>query len=387
LTRISSGLANAGATFQEPFVQPFPTPASFPLFSAYSPTTNLGINALSPDFRPAMVQQFSLTAQAELHQGWLLEIGYVGSNGVHLQRFRSLNQALSASPNHPVNGQTSNTLANIGRRVPVPGIRPDALREMESEGSSWYDGLELSLTKRLGHGLQFLASYTFSKTLDTDGSEINGISAGNTLPLGDQNTSSQRWGRSSIDRPHRFVFSTTWALPSPQSGLQHTFFGGWDAAAVVTIQSGTALTLAYTNANNVFGISEDRAQLSGKCTKSQLVTTGPVDAKLNNYFDRSCFTTPPVIGADGIGTAFGNSGTGNVDGPGQTNVDLALSKILAIDWPRERSSLQFRAEFFNALNHPQFANPDTNFSSPTFGIISNTAVNPRVIQLALRLSL
>jgi hypothetical protein len=68
-------------------------------------------------------------------------------------------------------------------------------------------------------------------------------------------------------------------------------------------------------------------------------------------------------------------------------VDLALSKILAIDWPRERSSLQFRAEFFNALNHPQFANPDTNFSSPTFGIISNTAVNPRVIQLALRLSL
>jgi hypothetical protein len=386
LTRISNGLANAGATFQEPFAQPFPTPASFPLFSPYSPTTNLGINALAPDFRPAMVQQFSLSTQAELHQGWLLEIGYVGSRGDHLQRFRSLNQALSASPSQPVNGQTSNTLANIRLRVPVPGIRPDALREMESEGSSWYNGFEMSLTKRLGHGLQFLASYTFSKTLDTDGSEINGTSAGNTLPLGDQNSPSQRWGRSSIDRPHRFVFSTTWTLPGPQSGLQHTLFGGWETAAVLTIQSGTALTIAYTNANNVFGISEDRAQLSGECTNGQLATAGSVGSKLNNYFDRSCFTTPLVIGADGIGTAFGNSGTGIVDGPGQANVDLALSKIFGINWPRERSNLQFRAEFFNALNHPQFANPDTNFSSPTFGVISNTAVNPRVIQLALRFS-
>ena len=102
----------------------------------------------------------------------------MGARGTHLQRFRSLNQALDASPSHPINGVTSNTLANIGSRVPIPGIRPDSLREMESEGSSWYNGLEVSLTKRLGHGLQFLASYTFSKTLDTDGADINSTSAG-----------------------------------------------------------------------------------------------------------------------------------------------------------------------------------------------------------------
>jgi hypothetical protein len=346
----------------------------------------LGINSLSPNFRPALIQQYSLTTQAELHQGWLLEIGYFGSKGDHLQRFRSLNQALSASPDHPVNGQIANTLANVGLRVPIPGIRPDALREMEAEGSSWYNALEVTLTKRLGHGLQFLASYTFSKTLDTDGSEINGTSAGNTLPLGDQNSPSERWGRSSIDRPQRFVFSTTWGLPSPQSGWQRTFFGAWDLAGVVTIQSGSALTIAYTNANNAFGISEDRAQLSGACSKSQLVTGGPIGSKLNKYFDPSCFTTPPVIGADGIATAFGNSGTGIVNGPGQPNVDLALSKTFAIKWPIESGSLLFRAEFFNALNHPQFANPDTNFSSATFGVISSTTVSPRVIQLALRYS-
>jgi hypothetical protein len=157
-------------------------------------------------------------------------------------------------------------------------------------------------------------------------------------------------------------------------------------ATVATIQSGSALTIAYTNANNVFGISEDRADLTGNCTKSQLVTGGPISSKLNNYFNKSCFTTPPVIGADGVGTAFGDSGTGIVNGPGQANLDLALTKVFAVPWPRENSTVEFRAEFFNAFNHPQFANPDSNFSSPTFGLISSTAVNPRVGQLALRLS-
>ena len=141
---------------------------------------------------------------------------------------------------------------------------------------------------------------------------------------------------------------------------------------------------ADTNANNVFGISEDRAELTGNCTKNQLVTGGSLGSKLNNYFNVSCFTTPPVIGADGIGTAFGNSVTGIVNGPGQANVDLSLSKNIPIKWPNEGTSLQFRTELFNALNHPQFANPDTNFTSPAFGVISSTAVNPRVIQLALR---
>jgi hypothetical protein len=160
--------------------------------------------------------------------------------------------------------------------------------------------------------------------------------------------------------------------------------GGWSLAAIATIQSGSALTIAETNSTNVFGISEDRAQLSSQCSKSQLVKGGAVESKLNGYFNASCFTTPPIIGADGIGTAFGNSATGIVDGPGQANLDFALSKTVMVNWPIEKSSFQFRAEFFNTLNHPQFANPDTNFASPTFGVISSTAVNARVGQLALR---
>jgi hypothetical protein len=384
LSRDSTGLANAGATFEAPFAQPFPTPTSFPMFVPYSSTARSAVKTLAPNFRPAMVQQFSLNTQAEVHQGWLLEIGYVGARGTHLQRYRSLNQALDASPNNPINGVMSNTLANMGSRVPVPGIPPDSLREMESEGSSWYNGLEASLTKRLGHGLQFLASYTVSKTLDTDGASINGTSAGNTLTLGDQDSPSQRWGRASFDRPHRFVFSTTWTLPNPPRGVSRAVLGDWSIAAIATIQSGSALTIAATDPTNVFGISQDRAQLSGACSKNQLVKSGTVESKLSRYFNVSCFASSPVTGADGIGTAFGNSATGIVDGPGQANLDLSFLKTVALNWPIEKSSLQFRAEFYNALNHPQFANPDTNFTSPTFGVISSTAVNARVGQLALK---
>ena len=379
--RLITGMANANATFQAPFQQPFPTPESFPSFVAYSPTTNTTIYGVAPGFQASVIQQYSLNLQTEIHSGWLLEVGYVGTHGTHLVRQRSLNQALSASTNSPVRGVTTNTVANISFRVPILGIPPDSLQLMESEGSSWYNGLEASITKRVSRGLQFLSSYTFSKILDTDGADTNSTSSGNGLTLGDQNSPRQRWGRASFDRRQRFVLSTIWTLPAPSGGWQKMVLGGWDVAAVATIQSGTALTISNTNANNLFGISEDRAQLSGKCSKSQLIKSGSAQSKLGGYFNRSCFISPLIIGADGIGTAFGNSSTGIIDGPGQGSIDFALSKTISV---YESSRLQFRAEFFNALNHPQFANPDTNFASPTFGLISSTAVNPRVGQLALK---
>jgi Carboxypeptidase regulatory-like domain/TonB dependent receptor len=384
--RLNAGTTNAQATFQEPFPQPFPTPESFPMFPAYSPTTTTTIYSVSPGFRPAMVQQFSLNVQAELHEGYMLEVGYVGTHGTHLVRQRSLNQALSASTGDPIRGVTDNTLANVSLRVPILGVPPDSLLEMESEGSSWYNALEMSLIRRLSHGFQFLASYTFSKILDTDGANINSTSSGNALTLGDQNSPRQRWGRASFDRTQRFIFSTTWNLPGPSRGVPRAVLGDWSLDAIATIQSGNALTIAETNPTNVFGISQDRAQLSGTCSKNQLVRGGSVESKLNGYFNASCFTTQPVNGADGIGTAFGDSTTGIVDGPGQANLDLALSKSVIFNWHHEQTNLQFRAEFYNALNHPQFGNPDSNFTSPGFGVITNTAVNARVAQLVLRLA-
>jgi hypothetical protein len=279
----------------------------------------------------------------------------------------------------------SNTLANIGQRVPVQGVPADSLEMIASDGTSWYNGLEFSVSKHLSNGFEMLASYTFSKTLDSDGSNINGISAGNTLPLGNQDFAAQRWGRASFDRTHRFIFSTIYVLPSPSTGLARAFFGGWSTSGVMTWQSGTALTIAYHNLTNVFGISEDRAELASGCDKSNLVRGGSITSKLDGYFNTACFTTPPVIGADGIGTAFGDSGTGIVDGPGQFNIDAAMMRRFLLRWPKEGSQLQIRAEAFNVLNHPQFSNPNTTYGSSSFGIISSTSVNPRVGQLALKL--
>ncbi len=383
--RLGIGASNANSTFNHPFPEPFPTPDQFPIFPAYSPKSSITINAVSPGFRPSFVQQFGLNFQTELAKDWVLEVGYVGTRGTHLLRYRSPNQALSASPAHPIRGAVSNTVANINLRVPLQGIPPSGLDFIESAGASWYNGLEVSLNKQLGQGLQFLASYTFSKALDSDGSSVNGISAGNTLTKGDQNSVAQRWGRTSFDRTHRFILSGVYTFPFPAGRKTKALFGGWSTSGVVTLQSGSALTIAYNNSTNVFGISSDRAQLTPQCGRATLITPGSIESKLGNYFKASCFTTPPVIGADGIGTAFGNSATGVVVGPGQFNIDAGVMRSIRIPWPGDTGSLQFRAEFFNALNTPQFSNPNTTFASSAFGIISSTSVNPRVGQLAVKM--
>jgi hypothetical protein len=161
---------------------------------------------------------------------------------------------------------------------------------------------------------------------------------------------------------------------------------GWSIAAVGTIQSGDALSIFFANSKNVFGIQVDRAQVTDLCSSSgPFISPGSVPSKLNNYFRRACFTTPPVIGADGVGTDFGNSSTGIVDGPGQANLDFSVAKTIPLRWPEE-GRVQLRAEFFNVFNHPQFADPDNSFNSATFGVISSTSVNPRVGQLALKFS-
>jgi hypothetical protein len=91
---------------------------------------------------------------------------------------------------------------------------------------------------------------------------------------------------------------------------------------------------------------------------------------LHRFSLPSCLTTPPIIGVDGIETAFGDSATGVVDGPGPFDIDLSILRTVPISWPKECSRLEFRADFFNALNHRQFSNPNTNFGSFSFGISS-----------------
>jgi hypothetical protein len=381
VTRINVGTADASATLQNPFAPPPVLPA----FPAYSPTSSITSFGDAQEFRPGIINQYTLNLQTEIARDFLFEVGYVGTRSTHLLFQRSADQALDASPSNPVNGITENTIANIPLRQPIPGFPPDSMVQVESTGSAWYNGLDVSLTKRFSNGLQFLASYTYSKTLDTAGASVNLTAAGNAIITGNQNDPGERYGNTDYSRPQRFVFSYVYQFPghSSQEGFVGHLLGGWETAGVVTIQDGQWMSILGVNANNVFGISEDRASIVPGCT--HLATSGSVQSRLTDYFNASCFMTPAVISPDGIGTGFGDSGVGIVRGPSQQNFDVAIIKRTRISWPVEGDNLEFRAEMFNAFNTPQFANPDNSFTDgPSFGTITSTSVNPRIVQFALK---
>ena len=292
----SEPLANAGVevlasspTFTNPFAQPIPPVSAFPLWMPYSPNSSLSISAVAHNIRPSIVQQYSMNLQTAFAHDFLLEVGYVGTRGTHLFRELAPNQALLASPSDPIRGQTTNTLANIPLRVPIEGFGPTGIGNIDSEGASWYNALEVNITKRLSKGLQFLASYTFAKSLDTDGANVV-VTSDATITVGNQNNPKSRYGRSSFDRPQRLVLSYVYNFPGPKdtSTFVNKLVGGWAVSGVTTFQSGTAITLVSTNANNVFGITGDRAQLAAGCTNAQVFTHGSVNSKLSNYFNTAC---------------------------------------------------------------------------------------------------
>ncbi|HYR82523.1 MAG TPA: TonB-dependent receptor [Terriglobia bacterium] len=393
-TLTAQGTANAAATLANPFA---PLPPSFQdpskpqrsnfVFSLtpYSPTTNGRVDALEMNFRHPLVQQYSLNVQTEVVKDFLVEVGYVGSRSTHLTSGTSANQASLASPSNPIRGVTTNTVSNVPQRVRIQGFQAVGINYLDSSGIAWYNSLQTSVTKRMTRGLQFLMSYTWSKSLSTDaGKEYRGVRGG-TQP-GDQNNRKQRYGESELGRRQRLVFSYVYNLPkiSGDETVAGRILNGWSASGVVAVQTGSPLSILYTNANNVYGITDDRGQMAAGCTANDLYTTGPIQARLKGYFNKGCLTTPPVIGDDGRATDFGNTAVGLVHGPGQYNTDLSLTKKIPLG-SGETRRIEFRTEFFNLFNTPQFSNPEMNFSSSNFGRITSTSVNPRFLQFALKL--
>jgi hypothetical protein len=373
-----------GRTADDPFD---PVPA-FPDFTslAYSPSTAQAPQVFSPNYRPSVVQEYSTGLQTELAHDLLLEVGYNGARGTKLAEERAFNQAVDATVT-PIRGQTDNTLANLGLRLPFQGFSPGAI-ELQTEGASWYNALEVSLNKRFSHGLQLLAAYTWARSLTDASGSSTGIGQGANL-IGDQNNARARYGPDGFIRPNRFVVSYLYDIPGPKNRFSAAgrFLAGWGVSGVSTIQSGRRLTITTVDPTNAFGITGAGlnaipAQLASGCTPGQLVAPGSVSSKLSVYFNASCFTTPPVISADGA-TAFGNAGPGIVSGPGQVNFDFAFRKRTSLG-SSETRNLEFRAEFFNLFNHAQFGDPVTTFGLPSFGVINSTIVSPRVIQLALK---
>lgn len=385
------GPSNATATEAVPLPLNIP---SFPAFIPYSQNSQNFISVFAPNFRPPILQQYSLGFEAKLSDSMDLDVGYSGSRGLHLIRERSVNEADLVSPTNPGRGGiTTNTLANIPQRVPFEGWTASGLVQIESGGASWYNALLVSLNKRFSHGLRFQASYTFARDLTTDNETSTGPNGGTAV--GDQNNPASRYGPDEFIREHRFIINYSYDFPRLNSS--HAFvrqaLDGWTVAGVTTVQSGQRLSALYTNGANIYGITNDRASLSGTCTPGQYVNPGSVSSNIGGsktYINTKCFTTPAAINplppaGDGA-TGFGNSPVGLITGPGQLNFDFSLLKHFPVHWPRDTANLEFRSEFFNAFNHPQFGNPDNTFGSPTFGQITTTVVAPRVIQLALKLT-
>jgi hypothetical protein len=340
---------------------------------------------MSTHFTEPYTEEYNLNTQMQLARDYLFEVGYVGTRSVHVAGCAEFNQALLASPMAPVYGATNNSIDNVVQRAPYQGVAPGSYN-CASEYNSNYNSLQSSVTKRLSHGFQFLGSYTWSRNLD----ETSGSSGSEVFELwlltNDQRNPRGDYGLTDFDRTQRGVFSLTYTTPAfaTMPNLVRHAVTGWQASGILVAQSGTPITILDDNAGAVYGNYpfENRAQLSGTGRPS---TSGSLYSRvIGQYLNPAAFTSAPEApnGTSPADTDFGNSGVGLVRGPGQRNIDMALERTIPIV---ESQSLHFRAEFFNLTNSSNFANPNNTVSSgASFGIITATSNNPRIIQLALK---
>jgi hypothetical protein len=249
------------------------------------------------------------------------------------------------------------------------------------DGKSNYNSLQATVRKQFSHGLTMQASYTWSKDL--------GDLTANAGNSGDPTNLNQQYGPVGFSRPERFIINYSYDLPlGKHDGAVGYLLNGWQWAGVTTIQNGTPLTITDANGGTIYGVNTSRAQYCPGATVNSAITSGGIESRLGGtsggpgWVNIGAFCTAdlPVIGN---GTGYGNTGVGLLLGPGQFNFDTSLIKTTRI---REKHTVQFRAEFFNFFNHPQFANPANLAVSTasTFGQITSTSVNPRIMQFALK---
>ena len=366
--------------FSDPYNGNPPAPNTFA-----TPLTNL---TLSPNLPLPYAQDWDLNVQRSLGRDFLLEVGYVGTKGTKLPRF------IEGNPTQYIPGQSTTDNADQ-RRIHSGCTLADspATCQFSSTGlisgiaNSSYNAMEASLRKRFGHGVSFLGSYTYSKAIDNVSSfNISGsgsvqVAGENDLAQNPNNLAAER-GPSLFDARHRFVFSYQWSLPfwqHQQNWYQHVL-GGWQLNGIVTAMSGTPFTVFDSRDTSVQGGAPEITGFSANrpnVVAGQNPNDGPheVGAWLNaNAFARV------VPDPNSPVQQFGTAGRNIAVGPRSTNWDFSAFKNIRLAESRE---LQFRAEFFNILNHPNFHLPNSDISSPTFNQILQ-AEPPRLMQLALK---
>ena len=349
------------------------------------------------------MQQWSFNAQWEIKRDLLLEVGYVGTKGTKLLQIANINQAIDVDqvgflprpgPDVPGGGLTTNYFDIVDdmfipaatppcdvsfpqgdpgdcvitseARLPLLGFDEDeGVNAAFSNGNSIYDSLQVSLEKRFSQDYMFNVNYTFSKSIDTLSDE------GKYQIEHDQTRPFLNRGLSDFDRKHRLIMSWVWDLPFKGN----RFLEGWSLSGIGTFQSGRPFSIVDDDFSSfLFDSRNQRPNIAPGSTHEDLTTKGSVTSRIDNYLN------PDAI--QSAGASFGNLGRNTVRGPDQRRVDLSLSKLTKIS---ERTSLKFRAEFFNAFNTVTFRPPRRDLSEGGFGEITRTRGGPRVIQFGLKL--
>ncbi len=375
VTNLVSGLAS-----NPPFATPvlYTSNATTPYVTfanAYSAAS--GLPTLSPtnvarNFSDAYVESYNLNLQQQLPWGLVSQIAYVGSHGVHLR--------LALNQNQPINGVRP--YAALSAQSPYdPSKGLGNITEYDSIGSSHYNALWATLTRRFANGLDFNTSYTWSKSMDLNSLSTQGVILQNSY------NPANNYGLSDFDVRNRWVFSSVYAIPYGHNRLTR----GWETSVIAQLQSGNPLTVVTTSSlNGTFGTV--RPDLLGSVQTEHLqLASGAVQ-----YLPQSLCYTPTagcIFSSDG--QHFGNEARNSIIGPGFEDVDFSLQKDTKLF---KNATFEIRADAFNIMNHPNFGQPLAMMSigkgtitAGNFGQIVNTRFpvgdvgSSRQLQLAGRI--
>ncbi|MBI3683391.1 MAG: TonB-dependent receptor [Acidobacteria bacterium] len=320
--------------------------------------------------RTPYVQQWNLNVEREVAPNLLVEVGYLGSKGTHLLRrsnFQQGERILVQDPRNP---------APRRQRVRFPNFSLQSILGTENAASSTYHGLLGKVERRFSGGLGVLASYTFSRTIDDTHSSSNF----DNTPQNPQcrcDFGSEK-GPSAFHLKHRLVFSYSYQLPFGRGKR----IGGWQLNGITAVQSGPAFTVNTTGDNADIGVgsgssNNQRPNLVGDpyagIDRSASAQQRGVNAG-TYWFNRAAFVVPPLF-------RLGDLGRNTLYAPGLHNWDFSVFKNTAIT---EQVAAQFRAEFFNTFNHPNFGVPGRVLGTPTFGVITGAGPG-RIIQFGLKI--
>jgi hypothetical protein len=338
------------------------------------------IQSQNLNFKQGRVQQFNVNIERQLPGQILFTAGYAGSRASHILSDGNNLNVTSPSNCGAVSGYTLGCGKN-GAFVDIPytAFPFSTISDIEDVGRAHYNSLQLKAETKSSNGLYAIVGYTYSKAYDNGLSDGLGTSIGATyFPL--TNWQTLDWGLSQINLNHNFTASVIYDLPfgkgkrfgTSLSKPANMIVGDWELTVIEKATSGFPI-FVVDSANN----SGVNFQNNGNSLNRPNQTCSPNSGKqtLAEFFNTSCFSAP-------IGGALGNAGRTPVSGPNFINTDFSVIKHIPIT---EAFRVEFRGEFFNLFNHAQFALPGSDINAPaTFGAISSTVGNPRVIQFGLK---